>query len=79
MDNILLQAGILLFTGIAGAKIIRLFRLPAVTGYLIGGLLIGPYCLGLVTLEATETLTVFSDIALGFIAFSIGVIPTLLK
>ena len=72
MDNILLQAGILLFTGIVGAKIIRVFRLPAVTGYLIGGLLIGPYCLGLVTLEATETLTVFSDIALGFIAFSIG-------
>lgn len=72
MDSILLQASILLFTGMAGAKIIRFFKLPAVTGYLIGGLLVGPYCLGLINSEATETLTVFSDIALGFIAFSIG-------
>lgn len=72
MDSTLLQASILLFTGMAGAKIIRFFKLPAVTGYLIGGLLVGPYCLGLVSIEATETLTIFSDIALGFIAFSIG-------
>ncbi len=56
------------------------FKLPAVTAYLIAGVLIGPYCLGrlginglgFATGEAVSGLALISEVALGFIAFSIG-------
>ena len=38
----LFNFAILLFCGLIFAKIIRYFKLPDVTGYLIGGLIIGP-------------------------------------
>ena len=72
MSNILFQVAIIFFTGLMFSKIVKLLKLPSVTGYLIGGLLVGPYFLNLVSLESVEGLKVFSEIALGFIAFSIG-------
>lgn len=56
------------------------FKLPSVTAYLIAGVLIGPYCMGRIGIEglgfnsahAVEKLGLISEIALGFIAFSIG-------
>ena len=68
----LLSLVIILLTGLIFEKIIRLFKLPNVTGYLIGGLLIGPSVLNLVTEGQLESLSFVSSIALGFIAFSIG-------
>ena len=68
----LLSLAIILLTGLIFEKIIRLFKLPNVTGYLIGGLLIGPSVLNLVTEGQLESLSFVSSIALGFIAFSIG-------
>lgn len=61
----------------------RLFRkmhLPAVTAYLIAGVLVGPYCLGALgldgvgfsTADAVGRLSLVSEVALGFIAFAIG-------
>ena len=55
-------------------------KLPAVTAYLIAGVLVGPYCLGALGInglgfasaEAVHGLGMISDVALGFIAFSIG-------
>lgn len=55
-------------------------KLPSVTAYLIAGVLIGPYCLGRVGLDGVgfssmhhvESLALVSEVALGFIAFSIG-------
>src|SRR5690554_5190589 len=47
-------------------------NLPNVTGYLIIGLLIGPYCLGIFSHETISIFSIIPDIALGFIAFSIG-------
>ena len=55
-------------------------KLPAVTAYLIAGVLIGPYCLGALhidglgfgSMEEVSSLGVLSQVALGFIAFSIG-------
>ncbi len=72
MENIFVQAFILFAAGLLCAKIVGKFKLPSVTGYLIGGLLIGPYVFGLVSLHSIESLEAFSSIALGFIAFSIG-------
>ena len=70
--NTLFYAGLLLCAGLVGAILIKHVKLPAVTGYLIAGLLIGPNLIKIVPLEAVETLKFLSNIALGFIAFSIG-------
>lgn len=70
--NIIFYVGLLLCIGLGGAKLIRRLRLPAVTGYLIAGLLVGPYVTKIVPVEVVETLGFLSTVALGFIAFSIG-------
>ena len=63
---------IILLSGLLFGRIVRLVKLPNVTGYLIGGLLIGPSFLNLLTEQGIESLSFLSSIALGFIAFSIG-------
>lgn len=62
----------LLLAGLVFSKLIRYIKLPDVTGYLIGGLLIGPSVLGLLPADAVTGLGLVSNVALGFIAFSIG-------
>jgi Kef-type K+ transport system membrane component KefB len=78
----LITLAVVLFSSMVMAKIVSFFRLPAVTGYLIAGILIGPYCLGLLGINglgfpsngivSVSDVKIFSDIALGFIAFGIG-------
>lgn len=68
----LLSLAIILLTGLIFEKIIHIFKLPNVTGYLIGGLLVGPSVLNLINEGQLESLSFVSSIALGFIAFSIG-------
>lgn len=63
---------ICLFAGLLGGKLVKPLKLPSVTGYLLIGILIGPYVLNLVPAEAAEGFGIVSDMALGFIAFSIG-------
>lgn len=63
---------IILLSGLFFGRLVHFIKLPNVTGYLIGGLLIGPSFLNLVTKEGVESLSFLSSIALGFIAFSIG-------
>ena len=65
-------------------RVTKPFGLPAVTAYLVAGVLIGPYCLGALgnflgiaglgfgSMEYVEHFGVIADVALGFIAFSIG-------
>ncbi|WP_206762721.1 cation:proton antiporter [Mobilitalea sibirica] len=53
-------------------KLVKLIKLPNVTGYLIFGLLAGPYVFKLLSFEVVEQFSIIPDIALGFIAFSIG-------
>lgn len=50
----------------------KLLTLPNVTGYLIFGLLAGPYCFNIIPHEVIQQFGIIPDIALGFIAFSIG-------
>ena len=76
----LLSLGIALIAGLIMTRFTKKLKLPAVTAYLITGILIGPYCLGALgveglgftSMEAVERLDVISDVALGFIAFAIG-------
>lgn len=70
--NELLSIGIMILCGIALGTLVKLVKLPHVTGYLIAGLIIGPSVLGLIHHETLETLKVMPEVALGFIAFSIG-------
>lgn len=70
--KILFYAGILLVTGLLFGKLAKAVKMPNVTGYLVGGLLIGPSLLNLVNEEAAQALNLISMVALGFIAFSIG-------
>ena len=70
--NTLLSLGIAMAAGLLFTRIVKLVKLPNVTGYLLAGLLIGPSVLGLVSREAVESFDILVTLALGFIAFSIG-------
>lgn len=76
----LLNISVAMFAGLMLTRLGNKFRLPDVTAYLVAGVLIGPSLLGGLNIlglgfhsfEELETLGVISDMALGFIAFSIG-------
>ena len=76
----LLPVSIALLAGLIMTRVFKPLKLPSVTAYLIAGVLIGPYCMGafhvegfgFTSLEAVGKMSVISEIALGFIAFSIG-------
>lgn len=72
----ILYLALALSVGLVLSKLMKLIHFPNVTGYLIGGILIGPWVLGLINQEGfnnvISNLTWISDIALGFIAFTIG-------
>ena len=79
MSN-LLSVAVAILAGLLMTRLVKIFKLPDVTAYLLAGVLIGPYCLGSLGVEglgftgsgALETLSILSEIALGFIAFAIG-------
>jgi len=70
--NILFYISVILLAGMAVAKILGYFKFPNVTGYLIAGIIIGPSISGLISSEVIDSLRILSDVALGFIAYSIG-------
>jgi len=70
--NTLFYLALILFAGLIFGRVVKQIRLPNVTGYLIAGLLIGPYVFKLIPLDLVEGLELVSEMALGFIAFSIG-------
>ncbi len=70
--NIFINLALALILGLLVSKLMKLIRLPNVTGYLIVGLIAGPYCLKLFSLDTIKSLSIIPEIALGFIAFSIG-------
>ena len=76
----LLTVSFALLAGLVLTRVFKPFKLPAVTAYLIAGVLIGPYFLGslnieglgFASMEEVHALSLISEVALGFIAFSIG-------
>lgn len=70
--EVLISVATILFFGTIFGKLIKLFKLPEVTGYLLSGLLIGPYVLNLVSLDDIYILEPLTIIALTFISFLVG-------
>ena len=78
--NVLLSVSVALLAGLLMTRLFKPLKLPSVTAYLIAGVLVGPYCLGALGVgglgfdshEAVSALSLVSEVALGFIAFSIG-------
>ena len=76
----LLSVSIALLAGLIMTRLFKKLKLPSVTAYLIAGVLIGPYFLGRLGMdgvgftssESVLNLSLISEVALGFIAFSIG-------
>ena len=78
--NGILSVSVALLAGLLMTRLFKIFKLPAVTAYLVAGVLIGPYCIGALnlqhfgfhTMDEVNSLALLSEVALGFIAFSIG-------
>ena len=76
----LLSLSVAIFAGLMMTRIMNIWKLPDVTAYLVAGVLIGPSLigslaipgLGFASYEELDGLGLISDVALGFIAFSIG-------
>ena len=77
--SILFSLSIALLAGLLLSRLAKKVQLPAVSAYLIAGVLIGPFMLGAlgipgigITENQIEGFGIISDLALGFIAFSMG-------
>ena len=79
--QVLLSLSIALLAGLLLSRLAKAMKLPAVTAYLVAGILVGPFLLGRLSLfgvhfgfveEDLSAFKIMSEVALGFIAFSIG-------
>lgn len=78
--EILIMMSVSLVGGLLMSRLAKHLALPAVTAYLVAGLLLGPFLIGALgipgvgfhTMEEAEQLNLISQVALGFIAFTIG-------
>ena len=77
--SVLISLSIALISGLLLSRLAKKIQLPAVTAYLVAGVLIGPYLLGAlnipglgITHAQIEGFGIIADVALGFIAFSMG-------
>ncbi len=69
---VLLRLSAMLLCAFGLSRIAKLFKLPNVTGYIISGILIGPYVTGLIPKDMVEGMSFLTDAALALIAFGTG-------
>ena len=70
--SVVIAIAIMLFSGFAMTRLTKLLKLPNVTAYILIGIIIGPFCLDLIPRTIIDGTDFLSDIALAFIAFSVG-------
>ncbi len=76
--EVLLTLSIALLSGLLLSRLAKKLGLPAVTAYLVAGVIIGPFCLGklgigfIADINPPQDYSILCDLALGFIAFAIG-------
>lgn len=76
----LISLAVALVGGLMLSRVTKLVKLPAVTAYLVAGLLLGPFCIGALkipglgfnTAEQVNAMKIITQTALGFIAFAMG-------
>ena len=72
VSAIIISVALMLIGGFAATRVTKRLRLPNVTGYIVAGILMGPYGLNLVPRSVIGGMDFIADIALAFIAFSTG-------
>ena len=80
METYLICMALAIVCSLLLSRLTKKLKLPAVTAYLVAGLLLGPFCLGrlringlgFTSLEQVESFSIITQTALGFIAFTIG-------
>ncbi len=70
--QIILSLAIMLLMGFLLTRLTKLVKLPNVTGYILAGVLIGPYALNLIPKSVANGMDFVTDVALAFIAFGVG-------
>ena len=70
--SVILSLALILFTGFLMTRITKKLKLPDVTGYLLAGILIGPYALNLIPAHVLTGMDFITDIASAYIAFGVG-------
>jgi len=71
-SSVIVSMSVMLLTGFLMTRITKRLRLPNVTGYILAGILIGPFCLNMIPASFIRNTDFLSDVALSFIAFSTG-------
>ena len=64
--------GLILTTGFVMGELVQLVRLPRITGYILGGILLNPQILPVIPTTFTAHTDLVTDISLSFITFSVG-------
>ena len=72
--NELSSLGLILLLALLAGHLVRVLRIPEVTGYILAGVALGPSMLGWVSHENIQALEALSEVALGLILFSIGAV-----
>jgi len=72
MFNSILSLGFVVIVGFLIGRLLNKIHLPSVTGYIVAGILIGPYGLRLIHQDVLNASSFVSNIALSFIAYSLG-------
>jgi Kef-type K+ transport system membrane component KefB len=66
------SVALLLISGYFIGRLFERLKLPAITGYIIAGLILSKALSGIITKEITHSLHILTDISLGIIALTIG-------
>lgn len=72
--NVLTATGLILIAGVLGAHLLRRVfpQIPAITGYVLTGMLIGPSALNLIDASLLNEISLLVDLALGLVLFELG-------
>lgn len=72
VSQTIISIAVMLIVGYVMARLCKKIGLPNVTGYIVAGIIIGPYCINIVPTSVIDGMSFLADIALAFIAFSTG-------
>ena len=72
VSQVIISVAVMLIAGYVMSRLTKKLKLPNVTGYIIAGILIGPYCINIIPANVVDGMSFLADIALAFIAFSTG-------